>query len=414
MQHNRRVGSRLTVVGLLMVAVGVASAGRAEGSAPPSYRLNIDLTSDEFTILEVDESGLIGSPDGHVTFIREGGVVRFWAPLAGGKTVELLTTDIVDLHAASDPPVIVLGPSGGSNLDSEYAGGSKVLRLSGGRLAMLYQGENHACGGDRAEVTIALATSDDDGATWQRQGAIITAPPWTFASCADAMFYGAGSFSAVVSPDRQYLYVYFNQWLPDESGVTRVARSLISSGLGPGTWSKYYQGGWTQPGLGGRADDVLPVPATERDLLERSVAIPTVSWNTTYHMWLAVYVTITGFWYSSSADGLHWNPAEQLFGGVVLFAPESLVDHQQYIYYPSLVDPLADEDGRTSETGILLYAQGGWTAAHHMVARTVDISREELPPLPATGSSRWPLVLAACFVTVGLLLRRSATTPARR
>lgn len=386
-------------VGLVVAGLCISATGASAGSS--HNELTVRFTDEQFTILDIDESGLAGSPDGHVTFLRENGSLRFWAPLGHGATVELATTNFYDLHSATDPAVEVFQPThSASDFDSEYAGGSKVIRLADGRLAMLYHGEHHPCTGDRAEVSIGLATSSDNGATWIRQGAVITAPPYDFASCDERTFYGAGSFSAVVSPDRTYMYLYFNQWLPGETAVTKVARARISSGLGPGTWFKYYNGRWQEPGLGGRADDVLPVPDTPRDQEYRSVAIPTVSWNTEYRMWLAVFVSITGFWYSSSSDGLHWNRARPLIEGVVLYAPESTVEHQQYIYYPSLIDVNADEDGRTSRQGLLIYAQGGWTAAHHMVGRDVEIGVESVPGLPVTGSTdhrlawwAWSLVL---------------------
>lgn len=428
--QRRRMAALVCTTALAAVAT-IPSASTARAAADTTaYRLAAELTSDQFTILDVDESGLVGSPDGHVTFLREEGALRFWAPINGG-TVELATTDFLDLHAMTDPATEVLAPSGGTGFDSEYAGGSKVLRLGDGRLAMLYHGEHHPCSGDKAEVTIGLATSNDNGATWDRQGAIVTAPAWTFASCADRTFYGAGSFSAVVSPDRQYVYMYFNQWVPHESGITRVARAAISSGLGPGTWKKYFRGAWNEPGLGGRADDVLPVPLDARDQQWQSVAIPSVSWNPTYRMWLAVYVTVTGFWYSSSVDGVHWLAPEQLIDGVVLWAPESLVDHQQYIYYPSLIDTAADEDGRTATNGLLIYAQGGWTSAHHMVGRTVRISREAIPPtsttapptsaapttagemLPTTGTNSTLWVSALVMMSVGIICALAARSRAQ-
>ena len=402
-------GKRIAV-GLVAVGLWGSASGASAGSS--HTELAIRFTDEQFTILDIDESGLAGSPDGHVTFLRENGSLRFWAPLGHGATVELATTNFYDLHSVSDPAIEVFQPThSASDFDSEYAGGSKVIRLPDGRLAMLYHGEHHPCTGDRAEVTIGLAVSSDDGATWDRRGAVVSAPEYTFASCDERTFYGAGSFSAVVSPDRQYLYVYFNQWLPGETAVTKVARALISTGLGPGNWFKYFNGRWKEPGLRGRADDVLPVPDTPRDQEWRAVAIPTVSWNTEYRMWLAVFVTVSGFWYSSSSDGLHWSPARSLIDGVVLFAPESLVDHQQYIYYPSLIDVNADEDGRTSRTGLLIYAQGGWTAAHHMVGRDVEITAELVPGLPVTGWDgdgllRWAWGIALAGSAFRLVVRR--------
>jgi hypothetical protein len=191
------------------------------------------------TLLEVDEDGLVGSPDGHITFLREDGRLRMWAPINGG-TVELATTNFLDVHAMTIPAEETFWPRG-NGFDSEYAGGSKVLRLPNGDLAMIYHGEHHPCAGDRAEVNVGLAISDDDGATWHRRGKILTASPYDFESCEERRFFGAGSFSGVVSPDGKYLYLYHHIWHPEQSCYITVSRSEISSGLGPGTWTRYYQ-----------------------------------------------------------------------------------------------------------------------------------------------------------------------------
>ena len=362
--------------------------------------LRLELTSPRMTLLDVDESGMVGTPDGHITFIRENGNVRMWAPINGG-TVELATTNFLDVHAMTNPVQEVLSPRG-HGFDSEYAGGSKVVRLPNGDLAMIYHGEHHPCTGANAEVTIGLAVSSDDGATWQRRGKILNAAPYDFQSCDERNFYGSGSFSGVVSPDGKYLYLYHHIWHPDQSCYVALARSEIASGLGPGTWVRYYNGSWSQPGLGGLGSDMWHESSRDRES-ECMAGIPSVSWNPTFKMWLAVFVSFTGFWYTSSVDGIHWSDARLLMRHVTLVAPGSLIDHEQYIYYPSLIDTHATQDGRTNTNALLIYAFGGWTAAHHMVANTVKISaitRPVPPTLPPTGSSNdvmfsWILALLA-------------------
>jgi len=89
--------------------------------------------------------------------------------------------------------------------------------------------------------------------------------------------------------------------------------------------------------------------------------------------------------------------------GVTLVAPESLIDHEQYIYYPSLIDPNANQDGRTNKKSLLIYAFGGWTAAHHMVANRVEISAVQVAvpdTLPPTGAGMdvMKIILGALFV----------------
>jgi hypothetical protein len=405
--------SRATMRLALVAAVfgfGVSSLDPDPGQALTSnVELRLDVTSPRITLLEVDEDGLVGSPDGHITFLRENGQLRMWAPINGG-TVELATTNFLDVRAMTTPAEETFWPRG-NGFDSEYAGGSKVLRLPNGDLAMIYHGEHHPCTGDRAEVNVGLAVSDDDGATWQRRGRILSASPYEFKSCEERQFFGAGSFSGVVSPDGNYLYLYHHIWHPEQSCYVTVSRSKISSGLGPGTWTRYYQDSWSQPGLGGLGSDMWREPPGQEGCM---AGIPSVSWNPTYKMWLAVFVTFKGFAYTSSPDGVNWAIPRMLMRGVTLVAPESLIDHEQYIYYPSLIDPHANQDGRTNKKSLLIYAFGGWTAAHHMVANWVEISAvrvatpDTLPPTGASAEVAKMILVASCACGVGLsvLMRR--------
>lgn len=397
-----------TAIRLVLAAAvcgfGTTSFKPDQGRALTSkVELRLKVTSPRITLLEVDEDGLVGSPDGHITFLRENGQLRMWAPINGG-TVELATTNFLDVHAMTSPAEEVFWPRG-NGFDSEYAGGSKVLRLPNGDLAMIYHGEHHPCTGDRAEVNVGLAISSDDGATWQRRGKILAASPYDFESCEERQFYGAGSFSGVVSPDGKYLYLYHHIWHPDQSCYITVSRSEIASGLGPGTWWRYYQGAWSQPGIGGLGSDMWGEPPGQDNCM---AGIPSVSWNPTYKLWLAVFVTFNGFAYASSPDGLNWSRARMFMNGVTLVSPESLIDHQQYIYYPSLIDTRANQDGRTNTKSLLIYAFGGWTAAHHMVANRVEISAvqvavpDTLPPTGAGMNVTKLILLALCACGVGL------------
>lgn len=397
------------VLAVAIFGFGISALDPGPGQALTSkIELRLKVTSPRMTLLEVDEDGLVGSPDGHITFLRENGQLRMWAPINGG-TVELATTNFLDVHAMTTPAEETFWPRG-NGFDSEYAGGSKVLRLPNGDLAMIYHGEHHPCTGDRAEVNVGLAISGDDGATWQRRGKILSASPYDFESCDERQFFGAGSFSGVVSPDGKFLYLYHHIWHPEQSCYITVSRSEIASGLGPGTWWRYYQGAWSQPGLGGLGSDMWGEPPGQDNCM---AGVPSVSWNPTYKMWLAVFVTFKGFAYASSPDGLNWSRARMFMRGVTLVAPESLIDHEKYIYYPSLIDPRANQDGRTNTKSLLIYAFGGWTAAHHMVANRVEISAVQLAvpdTLPPTGTGMdvmetilW--ALCACGAGLGFFSR---------
>ena len=379
------------LIAIAVVATTLPSASSKAATHHAELRVRFDGTP--HSKLGSGESDLQGSPDGHVTFIKEHGAMRLWMP-ALNRTVEMITTDIWDMHAVADPAPSVLGPSG-HGFDANYAGGSKVLRLPSGVLAMIYHGENHPCTGDKAEVAIGLAYSFDDGTTWVRKGKIISAPVYEFPNCDERTFYGAGSFSAVVNPVGDYLYVYHHVWYPNVSWDVRVSRSRLDSGLLPGTWSEYRDGSWNEPSLGGLGDVMFKASASDLHMGLDMAGIPTVSWNTEYKMWLAVFTSMTGFWYTSSIDGIHWVEPRLLLRHAVLVSEESMVEHKPFIYYPSLVDPSAGQDGRTSASGILLYAHGDWIHAHHMIGRGVTITSVQVEDaqLANTGQpASWAIV----------------------
>jgi hypothetical protein len=58
---------------------------------------------------------------------------------------------------------------------------------------------------------------------------------------------------SVIKGDDGFYYVFFINW--DDFGYS-VARSPVSSGGVPGTWNKYYEGDWSEPGLGGNSSRV--------------------------------------------------------------------------------------------------------------------------------------------------------------
>lgn len=358
-----------------------------------------------------------GFPDGQVTFIRDQGEVRMWVPVSDlGRTVEFKTKSFLKVWPATDFSDSALLPNG-RGFGPDYLGGSKVVRLSDTKLVMLVHGERQPCAGTPhpAIVTIGIATSDDNGESWDRGPAVISGPPATEFSCSSEQFYGAGSLTAAVDPTRTWLYVWFQHWggqiWGDPIDGIKVARARISDGLGPGTWWKYNNGNWDEPGLSGRATTVIriPEPIRENDF----AGIPTVTWNPELGLYVAVFTTYTGFWWASSDDGVRWSEAGHLLDGKSMITP-GLTSSDFWYYYPSLIDPRADEDGRSAKSSILYYSKGGPTnSVTNWFGRRVRISQSEVTELPPTGfqptTSQALNILLAGLVVFGLTrLRRSA------
>ena len=110
---------------------------------------------------------------------------------------------------------------------------------------------NYARGGQTYAST-TIATSSDYGLTWKVEGPIIsgTDPP------ADGKETG-DSCGNVVRGNDGYVYAYCSHngahaW---EGGYVFVARAP-SSDLDPGKWKKYYNGAWSEPGVGGKSSPI--------------------------------------------------------------------------------------------------------------------------------------------------------------
>jgi len=100
--------------------------------------------------------------------------------------------------------------------------------------------------------SIAYALSTDGGLSFQKIGY----PDNQIITGSNTSIYGRqngqGDQSFVVGNDGYY-YLHFYDWDLDHPAV---ARSLISSGGKPGTWYKYCNGSYSEPGIGGKTSAI--------------------------------------------------------------------------------------------------------------------------------------------------------------
>ena len=254
-------------------------------------------------------------PDGTVGFAPgPDGVVRCWAP--DGR---LLLRPDGSGPAVGVPSSVLAGPHGieGTIEPADYASGGPVLDVGGGVLAMVWHGEEHV-GGDPDDFWgfLGLARSTDGGQTFHDLGRIVT-PHIRADSPRRVLHVEVGGGSCATSDDG-YLHVYYRDTLDTGSSAPALGLSVARVGL----WDlvaavhdgrapvleKWRDGAWSQPGLGGSADDLLP----------RGVSLPRwfdvirhdeVGWLMVGTGGLAVdwtYVVRT------SPDGLTWSDGELL------------------------------------------------------------------------------------------------------
>jgi hypothetical protein len=149
-----------------------------------------------------------------------------------------------------------------------YIGGGPVYQVPQGQVGagswlLVYHAEYN----NPNYYLLGLAISSDKGEHWTDIGEIIrTNHPFSYQGPPSP---GAiGDPPLVISPDGKDFYLYFFDWLKDGNNtMVSVARAPIAEVLkdafGRGVhyaapFSKYHQGAWDQPGIGGASTDLSP------------------------------------------------------------------------------------------------------------------------------------------------------------
>ncbi|GGV04060.1 RICIN domain-containing protein [Kitasatospora aureofaciens] len=121
---------------------------------------------------------------------------------------------------------------------------------------------------------IDYAVSTDQGRTWTIKDHVISSP-YSTARGDNTAFpnqtydYGDGDPRLFVDTASGYFYVYYGSRIVPKAGVgggngglAHVARAPISAKMAPGSWQKWYDGTWSQPGQGGLESNMVPVTPT--------------------------------------------------------------------------------------------------------------------------------------------------------
>ncbi|MER7536675.1 RICIN domain-containing protein [Streptomyces sp. NPDC097704] len=119
---------------------------------------------------------------------------------------------------------------------------------------------------------IDYAVSTDQGRTWTVKDHVITSR-YSTRRGDDAAFpqqtyhYGTGDPRLFVDTASGYFYAFYGSRIVNKGGGWaafhgHVARAPLSGKMAPGTWRKWYDGTWTEPGVGGRESTMVPVGAS--------------------------------------------------------------------------------------------------------------------------------------------------------
>ena len=379
---------RWVLAALLVAALFV---GEAAASDAPMVR----VTGSPTPVFSGASHGLRFVPDGHLSVLRrKGGDHAVWwgggTMAGGGYTIAATSATLRDFRPVDAPLGIALpafGPIGGTTaFDADYAAPGSVVRdpafADERHLLMFYHGENHTFAGVTHPAvpyyaSIGLARSSDGGRRWTRVGKIVDGLLPHGDGPAPRGALGAGTPSVVAHDGWWYLfYVDWNTSLPD---AIHLARAPISGGGLPGTWSKWHDGAFAEPGIGGVSTPVILPPAPA----DRSIyaAMPDVSWNTALGRFLMIYECDDAFRAASSTDLITWSTPTAFLANPAGAA--SRRSGQTWMSYPTLVSLGTDSDRVTGASGQLFHARGVWDVVEHTLWR-IPIA---IAP-PAGGSSR--------------------------
>jgi hypothetical protein len=166
------------------------------------------------------------------------------------------------------PSKVVLEPSKSAGAyDEHYAGISGVFIAKNRKDVLGFfhaekpTGGNDGEGTTRFYATIGLAISHDGGNTFNKIGPILSGrpedPEWKGTA------QGNGDVSVCLDHTGQWLHAYYTEHSRQDpatgkarSVITCMARSKVTDGGKPGTWKKYFNGSFDEPGLGGKDSEV--------------------------------------------------------------------------------------------------------------------------------------------------------------
>jgi hypothetical protein len=219
----------------------------------------------------------VGLPDG-----------RFRGFTANAAT---LATDGKHPYEMSGPAVTVLkpGPAGSPSACGEWI---QHVELEDKTLYGWVHSETacHYSNNGQTHASMTIATSADYGLTWKIEGRIIASndPPVVGRETGD-------SCPSVIRDKDGYDYAYclHNGGHPWGGGYKFIARAPASD-PDPGKWKRYFDGNWSEPGIGGSA-----TPAD---------ALGVAYWTTTGET-IALNPVKGGIGLAASKDRLHFTPA---------------------------------------------------------------------------------------------------------
>jgi hypothetical protein len=283
--------------------------------------------------------GVIKTADGYEFFGSDGGprYRQFWqGQWVGNNKAGSVVTTVGTLDnplGPGDPQDVSVSANSDPGVNQNYSsygymGGGPVYQVpagmtGAGNLLATYHAELPY---DALYAALGLAASTDNGQHWTDLGEIIRLNQ-AYEVGLDGWEIGDGPL--VLSPDGQYFYLYFPDWIANgtlhatTTTNVSVARAPVASVLEaafgsthPHTvpFEKFYKGSWNlQPGIGGASTDLSPA-APYHGYID-------IHYNSALQRYVMIISDDTQFAYAESVDALTWTTPTSLgtFGPIAAY-----------------------------------------------------------------------------------------------
>jgi hypothetical protein len=342
------------------------------------------------TLMADNYMGMRYFPDECLTLLHGNSQYAFRAFMAGpGVSYRLQGASAANVTDS----IIVLSPGAAGTFDNGYAGISGGYYHTDGKFYAIYHAEDHEgmsnlpgtqIPGFYASVGLAVFSTDASTSP-VKQGAIITShltKSQPYYQGQEDM--GCGEPDDLMEQSGKYLYTYYTDHSREGGRGVQIcmARSDISAGAPlPGTWSKYYDGGFTEAGLGGRDTPVMSGLGIDgSDAMEPFVDFsPYINkyimifglddWNE----WLNITNPVAdkcGIYIAYSDDGINWSqPTQVIKDFPTVVSGKSISWHAMVIW-----------DDAQHKEGLMIWGYSpSWgdgtngTSPHYMVGQRVKL-----------------------------------------
>jgi len=261
-------------------------------------QLQILLSDPEAVMNPVNYPHFAYFPDGHISVLPdEDGYIMFWAEFESHRSIG--TSQFVEDQTSLEPANAVFGRRG--NFDTYDNGGSwlmSVFRIEGDSLIGFFHAEDHwypHTSNNIAWKSLGVTYSGDEGKTWSEGNQIITSPK----EKPETPEWGGSGDCCVIWDHINNRWICYYQ----EHNIY-MAVSEDPKGV-PGSWKKYYNGAFEEPGLGGQQTKVPGlIPG----------ANPSVHWNTYLEKWVMVWHgwSPAQIYLSVSEDAINWETPQSI------------------------------------------------------------------------------------------------------